>query len=92
MESHSVEASNSTPEAEPLAATPTAPDDTRVVVLLISDGRIVRKMAGSVPLNIADADDWQPNKEAVQARYKWLSHMMGGPDTLIKLALDIMRL
>jgi hypothetical protein len=91
VESHSAEASAPTPGAEPLAATKTAPDATRAVVLLISDGKIVRKVAGGLPLNIAAADDWQPNREAIEARYQWLSRMMG-TDGLIALAFDVMRL
>jgi hypothetical protein len=79
------------PGAEPLEATKTAPDDTRAVVLLIRSGKIVRRVAGPVPLNIVDAADWQPNREAIEARYQWLSRMMG-IDGLVALALDVMRL
>lgn len=90
MESHSAEASTSTETAEPPKATATAPGALRAVVLLISDGKIVRRVTGPVPLNIADAADWQPNRQAIEERYHWLCRMMGGVDPLIKLALDIM--
>lgn len=91
VESHSAEASAPTPGAEPQKATPTAPDATRAIVLLISDGKIVKRVTGPVPLNIVNAADWQPNREAIEQRYAWLSRMMG-TDGLIALALDVMRL
>ena len=91
MESHSAEASASSPGVEPLEATKTTPDATRAIVLLISDGKIVKRVTGPVPLNIVNAADWQPNREAIEARYQWLSRMMG-TDGLIALALDVMRL
>lgn len=90
MDSHSAEASGSTPGAEPHEATPTAPDALRAVVLLISDGKIVRRVTGPVPLNIVSAADWQPNRQVIEERYSWLCRMMGGVDPLIKLALDVM--
>jgi hypothetical protein len=91
VESHSAEASAPTPGAEPPEATKTAPDATRAVVLLISGEKIVKRVTGPVPLNIADAADWQPNREAIEQRYQWLSRTME-TDALIKLAFDIMRL
>lgn len=85
----SVSATGPTPE-HPLETT-TAPDDTRAVVLLIRSGKIEKRVSGPVPLNIAAAADWQPNRQAIEARYAWLSRMMG-TDGLIALALDVMRL
>lgn len=91
MESHSAEVSASSPEAGPPEATKTEPESLRAVVLLISGGKIVKRLTGPVPLNIVSADDWQPNRAAIEQRYAWLSRMMG-TDGLIALALDVMRL
>jgi hypothetical protein len=88
---HSAGASVSTVAGERQEATATAPDGTRAVVLLIRSGMIVGRVAGRVPLNIADAAPWTPNRRAVEARYPWLAQMMG-TDQLISLALDIMRM
>jgi len=89
VESHSVEASNSTPPAEPREATETAPENTRLVVLMIKDGSIVSKVSGVAPLHIGTASAWEPDRAKVEAKYPWLARMMG-TDTLIKLALSIM--
>jgi hypothetical protein len=82
-----------TPQTPSDTGSETAPPDAlRAVVLLISsEGKIVKRVSGPVPLNIADAAAWQPNREAIEARYQWLSRMMG-TDGLIALALDVMRL
>lgn len=78
--------------AAPLSETPTAAENMRVVALLISGQRIIKTAAGGDPLYIGSASPWQPNKAAIEARYQWLSRMMGGPDQLVKLALNIMSL
>jgi hypothetical protein len=89
VESHSAEVSASTPGAEPPEATATAPENTRLVVLLIRDGSIVSKVSGVAPLHIETAAAWEPNRAAVEAKYPWLCRMMG-TDALIKLALSVM--
>ena len=63
---------------------------SRVVVIVIKDGKVTT-VVGTIPLDIASAEAWRPNLEAIRAKYGWVCRVMGD-DALVGLARDVMAL